>query len=89
VNQCEHGEYDCMGQVYRLTAKEVKSLPLLEQSSRGEAENHILEVQLKCKRCGVRFQFLGLPVGVNLNGAAVSFDRTEVRLAISPKGART
>lgn len=31
-------------------------------------------------------RFLGLPAGLDLEGAAVSADATEARLAIAPKG---
>jgi hypothetical protein len=32
------------------------------------------------------FRFIGLPAGLDLNGAAVSADACEARLAIAPKG---
>jgi hypothetical protein len=32
------------------------------------------------------FRFIGLPVGLDLEGASVSIDGTEARLAIAPRG---
>ena len=47
----------------------------------------MLDVQVKCTDCGLPFRFIGLPAGLDLNGAAVSADAQEARLAIAPKGA--
>lgn len=48
------------------------------------------DVRIKCVDCGLPFQFIGLPGGLNPVGATVSVDRTEARLAIVPYGqART
>lgn len=44
------------------------------------------DVTIRCTACGVPFRFIGLPCGVDLNGAAVSVDGTEARLAIAPQG---
>lgn len=44
------------------------------------------DVRIECANCGIPFRFIGLPAGVDLNGAAVSVDATEARLAIAPKG---
>lgn len=43
------------------------------------------DVRIECVDCGVPMRFIGLPAGVSLNGAAVSIDATEARLAIAPK----
>lgn len=42
------------------------------------------DVRIRCAQCGKPFRFLGLPLGLDMNGAAVSFDGTEARLAIEP-----
>lgn len=55
----------------------------LEDSGRFNAE-----ITVKCADCGVPFQFLGLQPGLNLNGATVSIDGLEARIAISPQGAQ-
>jgi hypothetical protein len=44
------------------------------------------EVTISCQECGVPMKFLGLGLGLDLNGAAVSPDGTEARLAIAPQG---
>ena len=41
-------------------------------------------IRIKCTDCGLPFQFIGLPGGLNLEGATTSVDRTEARLAIVP-----
>lgn len=40
------------------------------------------DVTIKCTQCGEPFRFLGLPAGLDMDGAAVSSDGTEARLAI-------
>lgn len=45
-----------------------------------------VNITITCMECGVAMRFLGLPCGVDLNGAAVSADGTEARLAIAPEG---
>jgi len=48
------------------------------------------DVTIRCRDCNLPFQFIGLPCGLNSEGAAVSVDGTEARLAIVPYGqART
>jgi hypothetical protein len=53
----------------------------LEDSGRFSAD-----VRIRCADCGKRMRFIGLPMGLDLNGAAVSADGTEARLAIHPTG---
>ena len=40
------------------------------------------EIRLPCQDCGLVFHFKGLPMGLNLHGAAVSVDGTEGRFAL-------
>lgn len=40
------------------------------------------DVRIRCVKCGEPFRFLGLPCGLDLNGATVSVDGTELRVAI-------
>lgn len=42
------------------------------------------DITIKCVECGEPFSFIGLPSGVDLEGAMVSIDDTEARLAIVP-----
>lgn len=44
------------------------------------------DFKVSCHDCGKPFRFIGLPCGMDLNGAAVSIDGTEGRFAIAPKG---
>lgn len=63
---CDHPAFEAYVAVNRL-----------EDSKRFAAD-----VRIRCVKCGVPFRFLGLPCGVDLNGAAVSADGTQARLAI-------
>lgn len=64
--KCKHERFSAQVDVHRL-----------EDSGRFQAD-----VRIHCVQCGERFRFLGLPAGVDLNGAAVSADGTEGRFAI-------
>jgi hypothetical protein len=46
----------------------------------------VADIQIRCSECFVPFVFVGLPAGLNLDGAAVSMDGTEGRFGIVPKG---
>lgn len=52
----------------------------------GPITRYELDVRVKCTDCGKPFRFLGLPMGLDLSGAAVSVDGKEARLAIYPAG---
>lgn len=55
----------------------------------GRIENNgrfMLEVKVHCFDCGAPFQFLGLPPGLNFDGATVSLDGLEASLAMCPAG---
>jgi hypothetical protein len=67
---CEHMNFEADVVVNRL-----------EDTGRFNAD-----VRIKCVECGVPFRFIGLPYGLDLNGAACSVDGTEGRFAIAPKG---
>lgn len=66
---CKHENFDALVRVNRLS-----------DSGRFNAD-----VTIKCAACGEPFRFLGLPAGLDLNGASVSADGTEARLAIGTK----
>ena len=68
--KCEHHNFECEVTVNRL-----------EDIRRFSAD-----VRVKCADCGTPFRFIGLPAGLDMNGASVSVDATEARLAIAPKG---
>ena len=46
----------------------------------------LAEVRIRCADCGLPFQFLSLPLGLHLGGAAMSVDGQEARLAVVPVG---
>ncbi len=68
--KCEHQSFECNCAVNRI-----------EDTGRFN-----MDVTVKCVDCGVPFRFIGLPTGLDMNGAAVSVDGTEGRFAIAPKG---
>ena len=67
---CEHKDFAAHVSVNRL-----------EDSKRFQAD-----VTIHCSVCGKPFRFIGLPLGLNLVGAAMSVDGREARLAIAPEG---
>lgn len=52
----------------------------LEDTGKFSADIHIA-----CAQCKMPFRFLGLPYGSLIDGAAVSVDGTEARMAIEPR----
>jgi hypothetical protein len=68
VEQCRHMNFSANVAVARL-----------ENAGKFNAE-----IRINCADCGVSMQFLGLVPGCNLNGANVSMDGQEARIAISP-----
>lgn len=52
----------------------------------GNITGYMADVRINCDQCGRPFQFLGLKAGIDIRGAAVSADATEVRLALCPQG---
>lgn len=67
---CEHKDFEAHVAVNRI-----------EDTGQFAADVHI-----RCKDCQMPFQFIGLPTGLNSEGAACSVDATEARLAIVPYG---
>ena len=73
VLSCDHTEFLAEVSVNRITNDD------------GQVEHYNADVKVTCSQCGVPFRFIGLPAGLNLNGAATSADALEARLAIAPK----
>lgn len=73
--KCVHENFMADVQVARMPSREG-----------GPIERYMADVRVKCDDCGLPFRFIGLPAGVDLNGASVNNDATEARLAIAPKG---
>ena len=60
---------------------EVKS-----ENLRTTMDNSWPMLRLAWRQCGLEFEFLGLEPGLDLQGAKVSIDGLQARLAIIPKG---
>lgn len=66
--KCEHKDFSAEVDVSRL-----------EDTGRFMAD-----VRIKCADCGLPFRFIGLPCGVDVNGAAVNINGQEAHLSIAP-----
>jgi hypothetical protein len=71
---CAHQDFEAVVDVHRL------------EDEPGKVRAFLADVRIRCAQCGRQFQFLGLDQGLDIGGAAVSFDRTEAHLTISPDG---
>ena len=57
----------------------------LKPEDKSDVDHYMAEVTIHCTQCGVPFEFVGLPAGVIMDGAAVSADRAQLRAAIVPR----
>jgi hypothetical protein len=64
--KCKHEQFEAKVDVNRLS----------------DSGRFCADIKIKCLQCGEYFRFLGLPCGIDLDGAAVSADGTEMRVAI-------
>ncbi len=69
---CEHHNFDATVRVARIEDK----------------GRFMAEIQIKCADCGTPMQFMGLPPGLNFDGATVSLDGLEANIGIHPQGQR-
>jgi hypothetical protein len=67
---CKHEEFAAEVEVNRL----------------ADVGRFVADVSIHCAQCGKRFRFLGLPAGVDLNGAATDVAALTASLAIAPYG---
>lgn len=67
---CEHKEFHANVAVNRME----------------DTKRFMANITIRCAACGISMRFLGLPSGLDLDGATTSFDGTEARLAIAPYG---
>ena len=67
---CEHPNFEANVTINRLS----------------DTGRFMADVTICCAYCRKPFRFLGLPIGLDMTGAAVSPDGTEGRFAIYPKG---
>jgi len=68
MSKCEHMEFRSKVAITRME----------------DTKQFSADVEIWCKDCRSKFRFLGLPLGLNLNGPAMSADGFEARLAIAP-----
>lgn len=73
--ECEHRNFTASVAVARIT-----------HGDGGQVYRYQADVRVNCVDCGLPFRFIGLPAGLDLDGAATSVDALEARLAIAPKG---
>lgn len=72
---------ECQERCHHKYFKAVVKVNCLEDSGR-----FLAEVRINCTACGLPFQFLGLPLGLDLAGVTMDVDGQEARLAIAPVG---
>ena len=70
---CEHNEFNATVVTNRVLDENTKELVRFN-----------VELKVWCSQCGMSLRFLGLPAGLDLDGASVSLDASEVRLAALP-----
>lgn len=71
---CQHEQFEATTTVNRL------------QNPNSDHIDFCADIKITCSQCKLPFRFIGLPTGLDLRGAAVSYDGMEARLAIAPKG---
>jgi hypothetical protein len=71
---CKHERFAANVHVGRLT------------NAAGEVTQFVAEIKIKCADCNRQMQFVGLPAGFDTQGACVSVDGLEARLALCPQG---
>jgi len=76
MSKCIHMNFKANVSVGRLT----------DPANENIVKAYTADVRVECAECGLPFQFLGLPMGMDTQGARVSTDGLEARLAISPQG---
>lgn len=76
MKDCKHLDFEARVNVTRLVEKEGDENPT----------GYMAEVKIKCVLCGLPFEFVGMPVGVDFINKTpmVSFGNEEARLPIRP-----
>lgn len=77
ITDCQHMNFEVYANVCRMT----------DDKDAKVVTGFLADVTIKCAECAKPFQFLGLPMGIDTQGARVSVDGLKARLAISPQGA--
>lgn len=74
MKDCKHMNFEAGTKVGRLT----------DQDNSEIVKSYMLDVIVRCKDCGLPFEFVGLPGGMSFNQPMVNFDATEARMPICP-----
>lgn len=74
MSGCAHFNFAAQVNVGRLTNRD------------GEVTQFVADVTIHCADCGRKMQFLGLPAGMDTQGATMSVDGLEAHLALCPQG---
>lgn len=72
---CEHEAFQGSLDVHRIT-----------DHDGGPVVRFSANVRCTCLVCNKQFRFMGLPIGLDMDGAAVSVDGCEARLSMAPPG---
>ena len=75
MQDCKHLQFESKINVTRLTS---------DNDPKGDPTSYMAEVHIRCADCMEPFLFRGLSRGLAVDGAAMSFDEDEARLAILP-----
>jgi len=75
-SECNHLEFDVSVECGRMLGNDGKEPPVRFTAS----------ISIRCRNCELPFRFIGLPHGVDLNGAAVSVSGETAELTMLPKG---
>ncbi len=51
-----------------------------------DTERWMVDIKIKCEKCGVSFKFLGLPAGLNYEKPTVDIAGTTIQLPVYPDG---
>jgi hypothetical protein len=71
---CEHPSFESLNLVHRILSEAVPPEPI---------RFHV-DIHVRCAVCGVRFEFIGPPMGFYPDRPTVSADRFELRAPIEP-----
>lgn len=73
---CEHKDFVASVDINRIEPEE----------GDGGKIRFTVDLRVQCADCELPFRFIGLPSGLDMNGASVSINGEEACLAIAPRG---
>lgn len=71
---CQHMNFETEAKVARL----------FEEGKPEVITGYRLDLIVRCKECGLPFEFVGLPGGYNVFSPTINIDATELRCPIKP-----